>query len=184
MVDGERRYALEIPGGLSFLLHGDPDATVGGLDAVPVDEQPPVNLVHWSFDLMVGIGTGFIALGAWAGLRRLRQRRLLDSRWLVRAVVVAGPAAVVALEAGWVVTEVGRQPWIVYELVRSEDAVTSGGGVWWSLAILTAVYAVLTMTTVVVLRSMARRWRTEVEPAEPTGRGGGGVAAEVQEVGT
>jgi cytochrome d ubiquinol oxidase subunit I len=179
VMDGERRYGLEVPGGLSLLLHGDPDATVTGLDAVPDDERPPLNLVHWSFDVMVGVGTSLIALGAWAGWRRLRKRSLLDSRWFLRAVVVAGPASVIAMEAGWVVTEVGRQPWIVYQLVRSEDAVTSGGGVWVSLTVLTIVYALLTVTTVAVLRGMARRWRDDLEAGEvpdTSGDGGGGPA--------
>jgi cytochrome d ubiquinol oxidase subunit I len=179
LIDGERRYALEIPAGLSILLHGDPGATVAGLDTVADDEQPPANLVHWSFDLMVGIGTAFMALGAWAGVRGLRRRPVLDSTWFVRAVVAAGPASVVALEAGWVVTEVGRQPWIVYELVRSEDAVTAAGGVWWSLVILVAVYTALTATTLTVLRSMAQRWRagSPRPDGEPGGSGEAAVAA-------
>ncbi|MDY7101853.1 MAG: cytochrome ubiquinol oxidase subunit I [Actinomycetota bacterium] len=159
LIDGERRYSVEIPNGLSILLHGDPDATVTGLDAVPEDEQPPANLVHWSFDIMVGIGTGFIALGAWALVRRLRGRPVLDQPWLVRATVLAGPAAAVALEAGWIVTEVGRQPWIVQGILRSEDAVTTADGVWASLIVLTVVYGVLTVGTAGVLRTMARRWR-------------------------
>ncbi len=122
--DGERlRGALELPGVLSLLLHGRTDATVLGLDVVAPADRPPVTATHLAFDLMVGLGFGLLALSAWTLGRWWRARRggpaVAASRWYLRAVVVSGPAAVAALLAGWVVTEVGRQPWIVHLRLRT-----------------------------------------------------------------
>ena len=109
---------------LSLLAYHDPDATVEGLDAVPADDRPPVGVVRNAFRLMVGLGTRVAALAAVYLVTWWRRRRLPRSKWFYRAVVLAGPAALVALIAGWIMTEVGRQPWIVYEVMRTEEAVT------------------------------------------------------------
>ena len=105
---------------LSLLADHDPNAEVIGLDSVPAEDRPPVNIVHWSFQIMVGIGTGLALLGTVFFVTWLRRRRLPRSRWFYRAVMAAGPLSIVALIAGWITTEVGRQPWIVYETMRTD----------------------------------------------------------------
>jgi cytochrome bd ubiquinol oxidase subunit I len=166
-VDGELRYALEIPNALSLLAHWDPDAVVLGLDQAPRELQPPVNVVHWSFQTMVGIGFALVALGAWLAWSWWRRRDLPGSPWFLRAAVVAGPAAALALEAGWVVTEVGRQPWVVYGVLLTRDAVNPHPGLVAGVLTVLAVYAVMTVATVAVLRRLARRG--PVAPQERAG---------------
>ncbi len=148
------RGAIEIPRGLSLLLHADPTAVVSGLDVVPPGDRPPVTVTHLAFDLMVGLGTGMIALAV-AGLWLWRRRRATSTRWFLRAVVLAAPASVAALLAGWVATEVGRQPWIVYRLLRTSDAVATQPGLELFLYVTAAVYAVLTISLVAILRRLA-----------------------------
>ena len=177
--DGEMRWALEIPNGLSLLVHHDPDGVVLGLEEFPVDERPPVNVVHLAFDVMVGLGSALLLLAVVAGWAWWRRRRLPESRWFLWAVAVSGVAAVVAMEAGWVVTEVGRQPWVVYGILRTADAVSPAPGLWLGFYAVVAVYTVLTALTVYVLRRLAHRPDTpapqEVD-AEPPDRGTGEVA--------
>ncbi len=127
-VDGDLRYALEIPNALSLLAFWDPEATVIGLDAVPPALQPPVTPVHLSFQLMVGIGFGLLALDAWFALAWWRRRDLPRSPRFLRFAALSGVAAVLALEAGWVVTEVGRQPWVVYGILPTAEAVNPAPG--------------------------------------------------------
>ena len=104
---------------------GAPSTQVTGLDSVPADDRPPANtMLHWAFDTMVGICTLLMGLGLWLGVSWWRKRDFPQSRWFLRATAVSGLASVVALECGWIVTEVGRQPWIVYKVMRTEDAVT------------------------------------------------------------
>jgi cytochrome d ubiquinol oxidase subunit I len=155
-VDGEVKGAIRIPNGLSILAYGDPNATVQGLDAVPVSDRPPVNVVRTSFQLMVAIGFALLGLGAWLGIAWRRRRALPRSRWFLRAAVLSGPAAVLALECGWVVTEVGRQPWIVYRVMRVRDAVSDASGLRYGYFLLIAVYTVLAIATFTVLRRLAR----------------------------
>lgn len=163
--DNRLHYALEIPYGLSLLIHHDPDGVVPGLAEVPADERPPVNIVHLAYNAMVLIGTGLLALAAWFGLVWWRRRRLPHTTWFLRAVAVSGVAAVVAMEAGWITTEVGRQPWIVYGLLRTADAVSPAPGLAWGLVAVVVVYTVLTTFTVIVLRRLARS-RTTRAPQE------------------
>ncbi len=165
----EVRGGVEVPNLLSLLATNSLDGEVVGLDAVPVDEQPPVNVVRFSFMAMVGIGTALALLSTLVLVLLGRRRRLGDHRWLLGAVVVSGPAAVVALETGWITTEVGRQPWIVQGLVRTEDAVTTASWIWLSYGILASVYGLMTLATVLVLRSMSRRWRRGESPSAPYG---------------
>ena len=151
---------IGIPGLDSFLVGWSTDTEVIGLDSVPPDDRPPANtLLHWSFDTMVGVGTALIGLGLWFGWVWWRRRDIPRTPWFLRAVAVSGVASIVALEAGWIVTEVGRQPWIVYEVMRTEDAVTDAGGVSLTLAGVVLLYVALGIATVVVLRAMSRRWR-------------------------
>ncbi|MFC7382334.1 cytochrome ubiquinol oxidase subunit I [Sphaerisporangium rhizosphaerae] len=166
-VDDRMRYALEIPDGLSLLAHFDPDAEIMGLDRVPVADWPPVNVVHLAFQLMVGLGFALLALSAWLALAWIRRRDLPRSPWFPRAAAVSGVAAVLALEAGWVVTEVGRQPWIVYRVMRTADAVNPAPGLVWGFVLVSLVYAVLTVATVYVLRLLARDRPVPIAPQEP-----------------
>jgi cytochrome d ubiquinol oxidase subunit I len=127
--NGRIRFGLEIPHGLSLLAFHSWDAKVQGLDAVPPADRPPVNVVRFAFQTMVGIGTLLALLGVVFVAVRIRRRRLPESRWFYRALVAAGPLSVVALIAGWVTTEVGRQPWVVYRVMPTADAVTGAGGI-------------------------------------------------------
>jgi cytochrome d ubiquinol oxidase subunit I len=177
-VDGELRWAIRIPNGLSLLAHHDPDAEITGLEAFPPADRPPVAPVHLGFQVMVAIGTGLLALGTWFAVARLRGRTIPRSRWFLRGALAAGPAAAVALEAGWITTEVGRQPWIVFGVMRVEEAVTSAPDIRFGLYALVLVYSLLTVATIAVLRRLARRPLGEAErelvPAFP---GEGGPAA-------
>ncbi len=154
--DERVKYGIAIPDLLSLLAYHNPDATVAGLDTVPKDRQPPINVVRFAFQTMVGIGTLLAALGAWQLLIWLRRRRLPESAWFYRAVALAGPAALVALIAGWVTTEVGRQPWVVYHVMLTSQAVTGAGGIVVGYATLAAVYAGVAAGVLWVLRRLAR----------------------------
>ncbi|KQP65689.1 MULTISPECIES: cytochrome ubiquinol oxidase subunit I [unclassified Nocardioides] len=159
LVDGEVRYALDIPYLGSLIARNSFTEPVQGLDTIPVDEQPPVNITHLAFQSMVGIGTLLALAVVVFWLARWRGHDLLGNRWFLRGAVLAGPLAVVALEAGWIATEVGRQPWVVYGVMRTTEAAGDNPGLWWLLGISTVVYTAMTVGAVVVLRSMARRWR-------------------------
>jgi cytochrome bd ubiquinol oxidase subunit I len=148
---------FEIPKMLSILAYHDPNATVQGLDSVPPDDRPPVTIVRVAFQTMVGIGTGLAALGAWFFITWLRRRRLPRSRWFYRAVMAAGPLAFVALISGWIVTEVGRQPWIVYGYMRTEQAVTAVDGLEVGYVFLLAVYIGLAAAVYWLLRRLTRK---------------------------
>jgi cytochrome d ubiquinol oxidase subunit I len=162
--EGRVKYGIEIPKLLSLLAHHDPDATVTGLNTVPARDRPPVNIVRFAFQTMAGIGTLLGALGALFLFVWLRKRRLPRSRWFYRAVIVAGPLSVVALIAGWIATEVGRQPWIVYETMRTRQAVTASDGLEIGYAVLIIVYVGLALAVAWLLRRLAQQPPdTEVE---------------------
>jgi cytochrome d ubiquinol oxidase subunit I len=150
------RYAIEIPSGLSLLVGFSPDTVVQGLERVPPADRPPVTPVHLAFDTMVGLGSFLLLLSAWFAVTWWRRRELPRSRWFLRLAAVSGVAAVVAVECGWVVTEVGRQPWVVYGKLRTIDAVNPAPGLWAGFVIVSLVYLVLTVAIVYVLRRMTR----------------------------
>jgi cytochrome bd ubiquinol oxidase subunit I len=151
---------IGIPGFDSFLVGFSTSTQVTGLNSVPPNDRPPANtMLHWAFDTMVGICTAMIALGLWLLAVWWRRRDIPKTRWFLRAVAVSGVAAVVALECGWIVTEVGRQPWVVYNVMRTKDAVTQASGIWVTFGIVLALYAALGAALVIVLRAMSRRWR-------------------------
>jgi cytochrome bd ubiquinol oxidase subunit I len=154
---GEVRYGIEVPKMLSLLAHHDPGAKVIGLESVPPRDRPPVNVVRAAFQTMVSIGTGLALLGVIFFVTWLRRRRLPRSPWFYRAVMAAGPLSFVALVAGWITTEVGRQPWIVYKVMRTSQAVTSANGLEVGYAVLIAVYLSLGAGVVWLLRRLARR---------------------------
>jgi cytochrome d ubiquinol oxidase subunit I len=147
---------VEVPKALSLLAFHDPNATVTGLDSVPEDDQPPAGIVKYSFRAMVGIGMGLAALGAWFVWMWWRRRRLPGTVWFARLLVAAGPLSVVALIAGWVTTEVGRQPWVVYEVMRTNDAVTGADGIPVGFAALSLIYLALAAIAYVMLRRLGR----------------------------
>jgi cytochrome d ubiquinol oxidase subunit I len=154
---GKVRFGLEVPKMLSLLAFHDPNAEVTGLDSVPPRDRPPVNVVRAAFQTMVSIGTGLALLGAIFFVTWLRRHRLPRSKWFYRAVMAAGPLSFVALIAGWITTEVGRQPWIVYKVMRTSQAVTSANGLEVGYAVLIAVYVSLGAGVVWLLRRLARR---------------------------
>jgi cytochrome d ubiquinol oxidase subunit I len=162
--DGTVSGGIPIPGLASWL--SDPSTgrstVVQGLDTVPADERPTVrqvNIVHLGWDVMVGLGTLLFLLSAWYGLSWMFRRRMPASRWFLRAAAASGVLAVICMEAGWIVTEVGRQPWIVYGIMKVEDAVTGNTGVWVSFGAVVVLYLVVGATTILVLRGMSRRFR-------------------------
>jgi cytochrome bd ubiquinol oxidase subunit I len=150
------RYGVRIPKALSVLAFHNPGARVQGLDAVRPANRPPVNVVRFSFQTMVGIGTMLAILGILTMVVRVRRRRLPRPRAFYAAVAAAGPLSVVALVAGWVTTEVGRQPWVVYGVMRTNDAVTGAGVIPVSYAALWALYLAVGAGTAWILRRLAR----------------------------
>jgi len=162
--DGTVSGGIPIPGLASWLSDPtDGTATViQGLDTVPADQRPTtsqVNTVHLSWDIMVGLGTMLFLLSAWYWLCWIFKRRMPKSRAFLTLAAGAGVASVVTMEAGWVVSEVGRQPWIVYNLMKVEDAATGNTGVWITFLLVVALYIGLGITTVLILRKMSKRAR-------------------------
>lgn len=170
LIDDRVRWALPIPRAGSVIARGTFNGTVPGLDTVPRSDWPPVNVTHWSFQIMVGIGLALALVVVVFWVARRRGHDLLGNRWFLRFIVVAGPLAIAALELGWVATEVGRQPWTVWQLQRTTDAATRNTSIWWSYAGVLVIYLGMTVGAYVVLRSMARRWRAgEEELPSPYG---------------
>lgn len=171
----EVRYGIKIPKLLSVLADHDPNATIEGLNAVPPEDRPTnraINIVRFSFQAMIAIGTGLLMLGAWFLLTWWRHGRLPRSPWFFRAVILAAPLTVVALISGWVTTEVGRQPWVVYGYMRTADAVTDASGLVVAFGVLVVVYALLIAGVVWLLRRLAvHPPETELVPAQRPGVG-------------
>jgi cytochrome d ubiquinol oxidase subunit I len=158
-------WGIGIPDLDSYLVGFSADTEVVGLDSVPADERPPANtMLHLAFDSMVGIGTAMIGLGIWFGFVWWRKRDIPKTPWFLRVVAVSGIAAIVAMEAGWIVTEVGRQPWIVQGVMRTEEGVTGASGIWLTFSIAIVLYALLGTATVLILRPLRRP--TGVESSE------------------
>ncbi len=166
---------LAIPNLGSILAGFSPDTPITGFDAIPLDQRPPATMVHLAWDAMVGIGTALVALGLWGLLLRLRRRDHATARWFLRATALAGIGAVIALEAGWIVTEVGRQPWVVYLVLRTTDAVSQSGGIRITFSVVIGLYAVLGIATLVILRTMTRRWAAADLAAGGRDTAGGGA---------
>lgn len=156
---GETRYAIEVPYALSILAYGDPHATVKGLNDFPKDARPPVAIVHVSFQIMVACGVAMVLVALWAAWRYLHGRRnqnWLDSKWFLRLLVAAAPLGFIAIETGWTVTEVGRQPWIIYGVMRTREAVTPMPGLVVPFITFTVLYIFLAAITVwLLLRQVA-----------------------------
>lgn len=151
------RGAIEVPGALSFMTTGSTKTVIPGVDQVPAEDRPPLAIVHTAFQIMIGCGMLMMALAAWGAWRTWRRRRgqgtaLPDDRAFLLAVILASPLGFVAVEAGWTVTEVGRQPWIVHGILRTADAVTPMPGLGVTFALFTALYFGLAIAVVFLLR--------------------------------
>jgi cytochrome d ubiquinol oxidase subunit I len=143
MDEAETRYAIRIPGGLSFLAFGDFDAEVKGLEDFPRDQWPHVPIVHTAFQIMVALGIYLALVSLWAAWVGWRRRDVAGDGRLLLAVTLAAPMGFIAIEAGWTVTEVGRQPWIIYGVMRTADAVTPMPGLIYPFAVFTILYCFL-----------------------------------------
>lgn len=149
------RWGIPLPGMLSFIAHDDFDAEVIGLDRFPREEWPPVLVTHVAFQIMVGIGMLMAALGAlhwWFRLRKTRPGRDAFPRWFLWSLVATVPLGMIAIEAGWVVTEVGRQPWIIYGILKTKDAVTPVPGMVYHFALFLVLYLALAAMSAWLLR--------------------------------
>jgi cytochrome d ubiquinol oxidase subunit I len=154
------KIAIPIPDLDSLLVGFNPDTKVIGLSSIPANERPPVNtFLHLAFDTMVGIGSALLLLGAWLAWSLWKKRDFPRTPWFLRAVAVSGAGAILALWSGWIVTEVGRQPWIVFHKLRTSEAVTHAGGIWFTFGLLLILYITIGTIAVLVLRRMSRRWR-------------------------
>jgi cytochrome bd ubiquinol oxidase subunit I len=153
---GEVRFGLRIPHALALLATNHLDGEVKGLDAFPRDDWPPVFRTHLAFDVMVGAGSAMAALAGVAALLAWRRKGLPDQRWFLRAVAACGPLGLVALEAGWCVTEFGRQPWIVHGALRTRDAVTPFPYLAAPFWIFTLLYVFLGVTVIFLLYRQLR----------------------------
>src|SRR6187200_2525130 len=162
--DGQVEGGIPIPGLASIL--SDPSTgtstDVQGLDETPPGQRPTiheVNVVHLAWDVMVGVGTLLFLLTLWWWVAWIFRRDMPRSRWFLRAAAACGVLGVVSMEAGWTVSEVGRQPWIVYEKMKVEEAATANTGVWVTFILVMCLYVGLGVTTILVLRGMSRRFR-------------------------
>ncbi|MGN6276042.1 MAG: cytochrome ubiquinol oxidase subunit I [Solirubrobacterales bacterium] len=161
------KWGIGIPNLDSFLVGFNSHAHVTGLNDIPPDERPPANtLLHLAFDTMVGIGTALLLLGVWTAVVWWKRRDIPRTPWFLRIVSVSGGAAILALWCGWIVTEVGRQPWIVQGYMRTSEAVTSAKGIWFTFAFVLLLYAAIGTIAILVLRAMSRRWRAAGADAE------------------
>ncbi|MGH7509116.1 MAG: cytochrome ubiquinol oxidase subunit I [Gemmatimonadales bacterium] len=143
MDTGEIRYAIKIPNGLSLLAFHDPGAVVKGLNEFPREDWPNVPIVHTAFQIMVGLGTYLALLSLWIGWMAFKRKDLAANRLLLGAIAVSAPMGFIAIEAGWTVTEVGRQPWVIYGVLRTADAVTPMPGLIVPFLLFTLLYCFL-----------------------------------------
>ncbi|MGO9267928.1 MAG: cytochrome ubiquinol oxidase subunit I [Candidatus Binataceae bacterium] len=148
-------FGIEIPYLLSILAYHDPHALVRGLDSFPREDWPePLAAVHFAFQIMVGIGTAMAGLALWAGWLWWRRRTVLDCKWFLLALIAATPLGLIAIESGWVVTEVGRQPWIIYGVMRTAAAVTPMPDLRFAFAIFLTLYLILALMVLGTIRWM------------------------------
>ena len=174
MENGEIKYAIEIPKALSILAYTDPSAEVIGLDQIKEEEIPPL-YIHYLFDIMVSIGVWMTLLSFvyWLGMKR--SWSFINSKWYHWLIVLGGPLSIVAIETGWWLAEVGRQPWILYGLMKTSDAATTSGHVDMMLILFAGLYLILAIGSAIVLSRMFRRNPVERELEERRAEKGGVV---------
>ena len=166
-------YAIEVPYALSILAYSDPHSVVKGLNDFPPDTHPPVAIVHIAFQIMVACGVAMMLVAAWAVWRYWRGRRKqnwLDSKWFLRVLIAAAPLGFIAIETGWTVTEVGRQPWIIYGVMRTSEAVTPMPGLIVPFITFTVLYIFLAVITVFLLLRQVAASPRDPEPRPEEGR--------------
>lgn len=172
VVDGKVRFGVPVPSGASLLSGFSPGTKVQGLDAIPTAVRPPdrlVSVVHLSFDVMVGTGFALFGLALWFAWVWWRSRAVEPNRWFLRAVAVSGLVSIASLECGWIVTEVGRQPWTVVGLLLTRDAVQTSGNLWPFFIGAVLIYAGVTVGAVYALRALRRRWASGQATSVPYG---------------
>jgi cytochrome d ubiquinol oxidase subunit I len=162
----ETRWSLEIPYGLSLLAFHDPYAEVKGLRTVAPADRPPVAVVHLAFQTMVGLGSTMALVALWSAWSLWRRRALAEQHGLLRALVVVAPFGFLATEAGWIVTEVGRQPWVVQGLMRTSAAVTPMPGLVVPMLLFTLLYLGLGAIVVALITSLVRETARATEAAQ------------------
>jgi cytochrome d ubiquinol oxidase subunit I len=145
-------YGLEIPGLLSFLVHDNFKTSVNALDKIPVKDQPPVAVTHYAFQIMVGIGTLMMFIGILYFIAIWKKKSWLDKPWFLKLFIIATPSGFIALEAGWTVTEVGRQPWIIQGVMRTSEAVTKMPGIQYTFYLFTFIYFTLSVFVIFLLK--------------------------------
>lgn len=145
-------YGLEIPGLLSFLVHDDFKTVVNGLDKIPAKDQPPVAITHYAFQVMVGIGTLMMFIGILYFIALWKKKEWLNKPWFLKLFIIATPTGFIALEAGWTVTEVGRQPWIIQGVMRTSEAVTKMPGIQYTFYLFTFIYFTLSVFVIFLLK--------------------------------
>ena len=150
------KYAIKVPGFLSFLAFGRLDAEVKGLDQFPPDEWPPVLLTHISFQIMILIGVLMAAIALCYVIFSLRWKNLLEKPLWLKILMFATPLGYLAIETGWMVTELGRQPWIIYRIMRTEDALTSMPGIIYTLLVIISIYTLLTVLSFFLIKRQIR----------------------------
>lgn len=151
-VDAETvNYAIKIPKALSFMATGDFNAEVKGLDSIPKKDHPPVAVVHYAFQIMVGLGMAMLGIAVVYFIALFKKKSWQESKWLYQLFVIATPMGYIALEAGWTVTEVGRQPWIINGIMRTSEAATPMPGIAYSFYLFTAVYISLAIIVSLLL---------------------------------
>lgn len=148
----ETNYSIEIPYALSFLAHADFNAEIKGLKEFPPEDRPPVAITHFAFQIMVGAGMVMMAVGLLGGGLAWRKKGLPDQPWYLWLVILSGPLGIMAIQAGWVVTEVGRQPWVIYGFMRTEEAVTPMPGLVVPFTTFTILYIFLSIVVIYLLK--------------------------------
>ena len=162
----EVNYAIKLPGLLSFMTYDDFNAEVKGLDQIPENDQPPVPITHYAFQVMVGFGMIMMALAFLYFIALIKKKKWLSKAWFLKLFALATPFGFIAVEAGWTVTEVGRQPWIIQGVMRTADAVTPMPGIHYTFYLFTAVYLSLSLVVVFMLyrqiKMVPRMYDTEI----------------------
>jgi cytochrome d ubiquinol oxidase subunit I len=160
-------YALQLPGMLSFMVYDDFKTPVKGLDQIPLADQPPIAVTHYAFQLMVGLGMAMMALGVIYLIALAKKKSWFTKEWFLKLFIAATPLGFIAVEAGWTVTEVGRQPWIIQGVMRTKDAVTPMPGIGYSFYLFTAVYFTLSIAVIFLLYRQIKMVPVLYDNAEP-----------------